>query len=134
MEHHDQVPRLLTAYDEIRQPRCAAASEYEYHHQLMLKAPIGPLQELRDMALQKTLVTVEGQRIDEDLFRDAWGTELILFAHDATEKANDWWRQWGYMIAKGRKTSTGIQVSISKGNTVSRPDCPSNRCDSGIVR
>jgi salicylate hydroxylase len=91
----------------------------------MLKAPLGPLQELRDMALMKTLVTKEGQHIDEDLFRDAWGTELILFAHDATDKVNDWWGQWGYMIAKGHKVSsstTGIQVSISKGNSVSRPD------------
>ena len=119
LQHRDQVPRLLTAYDEIRQPRCVATSEYEYHHQLLLRAPVGPLQELRDKALEKTLVTREGQHIDEDLFRDAWGTELILFAHDATDKVNDWWGQWGYMIAKGCKVSTGIQVLISKGNTVS---------------
>jgi salicylate hydroxylase len=119
LQHRDQVPRLLTAYDEIRQPRCAASNEYEYHHQLMLRAPVGPLQELRDRALEKTLVTRKGQHIDEDLFRDAWGTELVLFAHDATDKVDDWWGQWGYMIAKGHKVSTGLQVSISRGNTVS---------------
>jgi len=119
LQHRDQVPRLLTAYDEIRQPRCAASNEYEYQHNLLLRAPIGPLQELRDRALEKTLVTRKGQHIDEDLFRDAWGTELILFAHDATDKVDDWWGQWGYMIAKGHKVSAGIQVSISKGNTVS---------------
>lgn len=89
----------------------------------MLKAPIGPLQELRDAALQKTLVTKEGQHIDEDLFRDAWGTELILFAHDATDKVKDWWGQWGYMIANGhyKVPSAGIQVSISMGNAISSP-------------
>ena len=72
------------------------------------------------MLLQKTLVIREGQHVGEDLFRDVWGTELItLFAHDATDKVNDWWRQWGYMIAKGRRMSTtGIQVSISRGITV----------------
>jgi salicylate hydroxylase len=85
----------------------------------MLRAPLGPLQELRDRALEKTLVTRKGQHIDEDLFRDAWGTELVLFAHDATDKVDDWWGQWGYMIAKGQKVSTGLQVSISRGNTVS---------------
>ena len=119
MQHRGQVSRLLTAYDEIRQPRCAAGQEYEYHHQLLLKAPIGPLQELRDIALQKTLVCKKGQHIDEDLFREAWGTELILFAHDATEKVKDWWGQWGYMIVKGHRPSS-VQVSISMGNTVSR--------------
>jgi hypothetical protein len=69
MQHRDQVPRLLTAYEEVRQPRCKAASVYEYHHQLLLRlgAPVGPLQVLRDMALQKTLVAKAGQHIDEDL-------------------------------------------------------------------
>ena len=88
---------------------------------MLLKAPLGPLQELRDLALQKTLVRKEGQHIDEDLFREAWGTELILFAHDATDKVKDWWGQWGYMIAKCPRIvpAAGIQVSISKGNTVS---------------
>jgi hypothetical protein len=67
------------------------------------------------MALQKTLVTKEDQHINEEFFRDAWGTELILFAHDATD------------IAKGHNlkvstTMTGIQVSIATVNTVSRPD------------
>jgi salicylate hydroxylase len=75
------------------------------------------------MALNKTLVSSSGAHMDEDLFRESWGTELILFAHDATDKVKDWWGQWGYMIAKGHKLpAPAIQVSISMGNTVvSRP-------------
>ena len=86
----------------------------------MLKAPLGPLQEMRDGLLERTLVLEKAQHMDEDVFRDAWGMELILFAHDATDKVRDWWGQWGYMIAKSQKVS-GVQVSISTGNTVSRP-------------
>ena len=71
----------------------------------MLRASLGPLQELRDQALERTLVTQKGQHIDEAVFRDAWGTELDLFAYDATEQVEDWWGQWGYMIGKGRKVS-----------------------------
>ena len=120
MQHRDQVSRLLTAYDEIRQPRCAVAHEYEHRQQILLKAPVGPLQAMRDVVFQKTLVRQKGEHMDEDLFREAWGTELMLFAHDATDKVKDWWGQWGYMIAKGHKVSgASIQVSISKGNTVS---------------
>jgi len=88
----------------------------------MLKAPlIGSLREFRDAALERTLVVREGQHMDEDMFRDAWGTELILYAHDATEKVEDWWWQWGYMIAKRRPETvvSSIKVSISMGNTVS---------------
>ena len=86
----------------------------------MLKAPLGPLQELRDAALRKTLVYGDVEHIDEDAFRDAWDPELVLYAHNATHKAEDWWGQWGYMIAKTRRVS-GVQVSISMGNTVSTP-------------
>ncbi|KAF8816429.1 FAD/NAD(P)-binding domain-containing protein [Phlegmacium glaucopus] len=121
LQHRDQLSRLLTAYDEIRHPRCASTQEYEYHHQIMLKAPLGPLQAFRDAAFERTLVRKDRQHMDEDTFRDAWGTELILFAHDATDKVKDWWGQWGYMIAKSRpeEVVSGIEVSISTGNTVS---------------
>jgi salicylate hydroxylase len=115
LQHRDQVSRLLTAYDEIRQPRCALAHEYEHWQQLLLKAPIGPLQVMRDDALQKTLVHKKGEHMDEDSFREAWGIELMLFAHDATDKVKDWWGQWGYMIAKGHSVpGASIHVCISK--------------------
>jgi hypothetical protein len=79
----------------------------------MRRASLVPLQELRDQALERTLVT----HVNEAVFRDAWGTELELSAHDATER-EDWWGQWGYMIGIGRKVSKGLQVTILRGNTV----------------
>jgi salicylate hydroxylase len=84
----------------------------------MLKSPVGPLQEIRDDILRKTLVLDEGQYMDEETFREAWGTELSLYAYDATDQVKDWWRQWGYMITQCNRES-GIQVSISMGNRVS---------------
>jgi hypothetical protein len=52
---------------------------------------------MRDAALQKSLVREKGEHMDGDLFREAWGAELILFVHDATDRVKDWWGQWGYM-------------------------------------
>ena len=108
-------------YDEIRQPHCTAAQEYANGHEVMIKAPVGPLQQMRDDALGRTLVFKEGQYMDEEEFRAAWGNDLVLFAHDATDKVKDWWRQWGYMIGRGRSPNVpaaDILVYISMGKTV----------------
>ncbi|KAF8154612.1 hypothetical protein B0H34DRAFT_783758 [Crassisporium funariophilum] len=120
IQHRNQVSRLLTAYDEIRQPRCADTKAYDYSHQAMLKTRTGPIQERRDAQMRKTLVHKVGERMDEVTFKKVWGNELILFALDATEKVDDWWGQWGSLIVRSppdrSSVMPSVEISVVKDN------------------
>ncbi|KAF8153369.1 hypothetical protein B0H34DRAFT_800578 [Crassisporium funariophilum] len=124
IEHREQISQLLTAYEEIRHPRCTWTQEYDFHHHETMKVPVGPPQEGRDALLRQTMAYGDWDHMDEATFRAVWGNELILYAHDATEKVDDWWGQWGSMIV-GEETPirsatvAGLEVSVSKGDVLS---------------
>jgi len=117
IQRKDQVSQLLTAYNEIRQPRSAFAVLHSNNRQATLKAKEGPLQEGRDRRMRAILIQMEGDHMDETLFKEVWGDELTLFAYDAKEKVDDWWGQWGSFIVQNpnRKSILScVPISISE--------------------
>ncbi|EAU86707.2 hypothetical protein CC1G_06468 [Coprinopsis cinerea okayama7 len=119
IRHPDQVPQLLTAYEEIRQPRALTIQHYEMQHQSMLACPSGPIMEQRDAILRQALAYRDWEEMDEATFKMVWGDELDICSYDAAEKVEDWWTQWGSYFDRSneRRKSidlpTLVQVSVS---------------------
>ena len=90
VESRSLVSQLLTAYEDIRHPRC----ERLYHHHWVLdtafKYPIGPYQEWRDSVFRRTLLHKDWDVFDDSGFLTTMGEHLTSFAYDATEAVEDW--------------------------------------------
>ncbi|KAG6911039.1 hypothetical protein DXG01_005455 [Tephrocybe rancida] len=117
IQDHGQIPQLLSAYEELRQPRCIATQDWEKRKRVMLTLPQGREQEERDLKLRKAMAYREWDHMDEKTFKAIWGEEMDLFRYDATEKVEDWWTKWGSLLVRGnpnrRRLGPGLQVSIS---------------------
>ncbi|KAJ3509209.1 hypothetical protein NLJ89_g5343 [Agrocybe chaxingu] len=123
IQNKNQVSRLVTAYDEIRLPRSNFALQYDAHHQAMLKASPGPMREQRDALLRQTLIQDEDEHMEEATFMKVWGNEFVLFAHDATEKVEDWWGQYGSLIVQCPNRHSivpNVEISVLKDTNQTR--------------
>ncbi|KAF9465928.1 hypothetical protein BDZ94DRAFT_1252593 [Collybia nuda] len=100
IQHRDQVPQLLAAYEELRQARCISAQEWERRKRVMLTLPGGEEQERRDIRLRGAMAHGEWDHMDEKTFKEIWGDELDLFVYDASEKVEDWWTKWGPLLVR----------------------------------
>jgi len=109
-----QISHFLTAYEEIRLPRVTFAMAYDYGFHAMMKLPDGPAQDQRNASLSESMVHGDWDHMDETLFRSVWGTELELYTHDAADKVEDWWTQWGAMITKKRDDKRQLADSINR--------------------
>ncbi|KAF9529595.1 hypothetical protein CPB83DRAFT_852380 [Crepidotus variabilis] len=98
IQRKDQIGQIATAYDEIRQPRAEFIHHYEKQYQTVLRVPKGPVQVVRDTCLQKLSEFAPGNAADEEMILQMWGGELQIITHDATEKVDDWWSQYGTFI------------------------------------
>jgi salicylate hydroxylase len=118
VQHRDQVPRLLAAYEELRQSHCNASKDWERRKRHMLTLPVGERQEERDRLMRKSYAYTEWENMDEQAARAIWGAELELFAYDASEIVEDWWTKWGPLLFRaspnGQSVSPSLQVSVSK--------------------
>ncbi|KAJ7768241.1 hypothetical protein B0H16DRAFT_1452984 [Mycena metata] len=132
IQHRSQVQRILAGFEEIRQPRCNYAQNWELRKRIMMSAPLGPEQKKRDEGIRRMAANldVDWEHIDETRFREMWGDEMEMFSHSSTEAVEDWWAKWGSLLARdmARDTATGpapgkselpptptVQVNVSTG-------------------
>ncbi|KAK7052232.1 FAD-binding-3 domain-containing protein [Favolaschia claudopus] len=122
IQHRAQIPRMLAAYEELRQPRCAYAQDWELRKRTMLTLPHGLEQKERDAKLRRVMAYGDWAHMDEHRFKQMWGDEMEMFSYFSTEKVEDWWTKWGSLLAgssekDGVKTpvSPSVEVSISNG-------------------
>lgn len=110
---------MLSAYEEIRHPRIAIALKYEREAQARMFVPNGsePMT-MRDTTMRSALATEDPGALDEETFKMVWGNELDLVNHDASEKVEDWWNQWGavFECKEKSKRPTSVQVLVSRGD------------------
>ncbi|KAF9527940.1 hypothetical protein CPB83DRAFT_907301 [Crepidotus variabilis] len=126
IQDRDQIARITTAYDEIRLPRATYVHEYEIGYQGVLKAAQGPVQQIRDQRMRQLGAFNTGAEIDEDMILEGWGGELMLITHDASEKVEDWWGQYGASIMKPASTYSlpdvqSMRISIAENTTSASP-------------
>ncbi|KAG1893479.1 uncharacterized protein F5891DRAFT_1196327 [Suillus fuscotomentosus] len=88
---------LLSAYEELRQPRCAATQASELRKRDFVCLPIGPEQQARDDGLRdaRARALLDWDDAEEEFLRDTWEEYIDLFAFDAREAVEDWWTKWG---------------------------------------
>ncbi|KAG1744496.1 hypothetical protein EDD22DRAFT_958620 [Suillus occidentalis] len=91
---------LLSAYEELRQPRCAATQASELRKRNFICLPLGPEQQTRDDA-------------EEEFLRDTWEEYIDLFAFDAREAVEDWWTKWGPAISRPRMSDSRIESVVA---------------------
>ncbi|KAJ6611200.1 hypothetical protein B0H10DRAFT_1810063 [Mycena sp. CBHHK59/15] len=120
LQHRSQIPRMLAAYEEIRQPRCSYAQDWELRKRAMMSAPAGAKQKARDAGLRRMMAYNDWTHISEKRFREMWGDEMEMFSYFATEQVEDWWTKWGSLLARdsggGNVPMTPtVEVSVSSG-------------------
>nr|GAT57011.1 predicted protein [Mycena chlorophos] len=118
IQHRDQISRLLAAYEEIRQPRCNYAQDWELRKRIMMSAPSGPEQKARDAGIRRMMLYNDWTHIDETRFREMWGDEMEMFSYFSTEVVADWWTKWGSLLARNTDkeempTRPSLEVSVS---------------------
>ncbi|KAJ7489334.1 hypothetical protein FB451DRAFT_1224554 [Mycena latifolia] len=120
IQHRSQISRMLAAYEEIRQPRCNYAQEWELRKRVMMMAPLGPEQKARDAGLRRMMAYNDWAHIDERRFREMWGDEMEMFSYFSTEVVDDWWTKWGSLLARDTgkpevPLTPTVEVSVSSG-------------------
>ncbi|KAF9045005.1 hypothetical protein BJ165DRAFT_1474771 [Panaeolus papilionaceus] len=139
IQSREQIPRLITAFDEIRHAHSSRTQKYDYEHHQSLICPKGPPQVARDALLRQSMVHGGSwEHIDEDAFRLVWEKELELYAHDASERVEDWWIQWGALISRNRQSGrlsviANMSVSVSKALAVGNSGDDTESQDQGAV-
>jgi salicylate hydroxylase len=87
------LPAMLSGYQDIRQPACDIACATELARVRMVSLPPGPERDARDATLRAD--RDRRQEPSEDELRERWEELGIIYTHDATEAAEDWWAKWG---------------------------------------
>jgi salicylate hydroxylase len=110
------TPILLAAYEELRQPRCAATQASELRKRDFVCLPLGPDQRARDDGLRAASLRalLDWDDAEEEYLRETWEEYIDLFAFDAREAVEDWWTKWGSAILRSRTTDPRIESTARK--------------------
>ncbi|KAJ7503289.1 hypothetical protein B0H11DRAFT_578784 [Mycena galericulata] len=97
LHSRDQIPQFLGAFQEIRQPRCAAATESETNIMYFTCMPDGEDQRARDQGMRAKLAAgVEVLQAGADeIETPEWREVKEIFGYDAEDEADNWWVGWG---------------------------------------
>ncbi|KAF9531372.1 hypothetical protein CPB83DRAFT_101357 [Crepidotus variabilis] len=110
IENKSQIPRFLTAYEEIRQPRANWAQMRDAHIQAMLRLPPGPIRDARNAQFSSSLS--KGQA-DEEMARIYEG-DIKMYTYDPVVETEAWWNQYGSMVLSptSRKKSV-VEINVA---------------------
>jgi len=125
----EQIPSLVSAYEEIRQPRLAEVLPSELRKQQQVTLPANSaLRVIRDSGLRAAMAqaVLDWEQADEELLREQWDEYIRMFDYDADEVADDWWIKWGKLmdveqqnrqeesIRQQRLSGAQMQISIAR--------------------
>ncbi|TFK48525.1 FAD/NAD(P)-binding domain-containing protein [Heliocybe sulcata] len=100
LRNAEQADTLVTAYEEIRQPRITHTFRSEHGRYQFITFHDGPEQQMRDAGLKVALENslLDWDDADEEFLRDVWEDYIAMFNYDASEAVDDWWTMWGSMM------------------------------------
>ncbi|KAH6901243.1 hypothetical protein BKA70DRAFT_1374822 [Coprinopsis sp. MPI-PUGE-AT-0042] len=121
----DQIPSLLSAFQDLRTPRCDFVLKKELGDVSFMTLPPCEFQEGRDQMFRTkrdagvgVLDSLEGSD-EEEL--PQWAEIKELFGYDAEDDADNWWMEWGLLRerAKGTDLSNGFvapaEIKVATG-------------------
>lgn len=76
IQHRNQLPRFLSAYEELRQLRCQDAVNEDVYKLRVITLPLGAEQEARDQAFRKLKKEHNYDELDHNTFNDIWGKDV----------------------------------------------------------
>ncbi|KLO08870.1 FAD/NAD(P)-binding domain-containing protein [Schizopora paradoxa] len=95
IHHREQIPRLLAAFQELRQDRCENVGKWELGFIKSSSLPPGPERDARDAELNHAIrATAQGEE-QETYLEKEWGEFWRVFQYDPYEAADEWWVEWG---------------------------------------
>ncbi|KAJ7149865.1 hypothetical protein C8R43DRAFT_1236415 [Mycena crocata] len=118
----DQISQFLWAFQEIRQPRCAAATESETNIMHYSCMPRGEAQEARDQGFRAKIAAgvevLQAGADQEEL--PVWREVKEIFGYDAEDAADDWYVGWGSLKLRSPRSAAmnfpSVQVKQTIGN------------------
>jgi salicylate hydroxylase len=103
-----QIPALLGAYEEIRQPRVVMLATAGERMLDAYALPPGPAQEARDATFRDVMAYahefLEQETMDDSraaVLRGLWSDYFDVCAHDPYDAAQEWWMKWGGSFDEG---------------------------------
>lgn len=97
LRDREQILPFLTAFQELRQPRCQMTLMHEYSKFDFTTLRTGDEQAMRDAAFRelakRTSPDMEGS--DRDFMQEQWADFLVAFSYDAYDEVDNWWVEWG---------------------------------------
>lgn len=60
----------------------------------------GPESEARNEKIKKAVVAREWENIDEAGLPALWQGQIELFSYDVTERVEDWWMKWSWLVRR----------------------------------
>ncbi|KAF8625692.1 hypothetical protein AX15_005262 [Amanita polypyramis BW_CC] len=129
VQRREQIPQLLTGFDDIRQSRCTFAQDWDLTKYKLFTLSSATEIEARNEKLKRGMLMKEWENLDDALIPEFWQEEIELLGYDATERAEDWWAKWGWLArrvsvsSKDRKpdeeceirTIPDLEISVMKG-------------------
>jgi salicylate hydroxylase len=107
----DQIPNFLYAFQDLRQPRCAAVYKKELGDVGFMTLPPCDFKDMRDNALRtkrdagiSVLNAGEGEEETQE-----WTEIKDIFGYDAEDEADNWWIEWGLL----RERANGLNLSVA---------------------
>ena len=86
-----QLPSFLSAYQELREERCAIVKASDIKNARMVAMPPGPARDARDADMRKS----SADEWDEGTLKAQFEEIAEIFLYDAYDAAAEWWVNWG---------------------------------------
>ncbi|KZT70824.1 FAD/NAD(P)-binding domain-containing protein [Daedalea quercina L-15889] len=86
-----QVPSFLSAYQELREERCAIVKTSDLKNARMMAMPPGPGRDARDADMGKN----NADEWDEGTTKENFEEMAWVFGYVASDEADEWWVNWG---------------------------------------
>lgn len=86
-----QVPSFLSAYQELREERCAIVKSSDIKNARMVSTPPGPARDARDADMRKS----SADEWDEGMTKENFEEMAWVFGYVASDEAEEWWVNWG---------------------------------------
>ncbi|KAH8823362.1 hypothetical protein DL96DRAFT_1713780 [Flagelloscypha sp. PMI_526] len=122
IQRKDQLPHFLSAYEELRMPRCHESQKWDDRKRELFTLPSGERQSQRDQLWRSSSAMSEDawDALDHEAFWKIWGQEMSQYVYHSREAAEDWWTKWGAVLlrdveeSKGENFRSPTQVRIER--------------------